>query len=197
MESSSFVVMVKTLKKSPSTSSRKRPVLGHGQRQSQIHGHFFLLFPFPPSLSLLPSFVLTTTSSRTFSSLYIALSTSACLTDTYVSTEQKVICPNTSENPPAYLPQKNNTAYHLGIQSGDHGNTNFFLCVHPHIQPITKAFPLSVGNIPPSCPLPVCTVTTYAWAWTIVPGLAILAPAPLASNLFSTLSQGDSSKMNK
>ena len=86
------------------------------------------------------------TSSRTISSLYIALSTSACLTDTYISTQQQVICPNTSEHPPAYLPQKNNTAHHLGIQSGDHRNTNFFLCVPPDIQPITKAFPFSIGT---------------------------------------------------
>ena len=118
------------------------------ETKSEIHGHFF----FPPSLPFIiicsPLFRFNlSTSSRTISSLYIALSTSACLTDSYISTQQKVICPNTSEHPPAYLPQKNNTAHHLGIQSGDHGNTNFFLCVHPHIQPITIRI-INTGKVP-------------------------------------------------
>lgn len=152
-------------------------------------GHFFFSFPSLPSSFLLLSFFLTLYTSSWI--IYKASSTSACLTDTYISTQPKVISPNTTE----YPPPENNTTHHLDTQSRNRGDTNSFLCASTHIQLITKFFCFTLETWLQHVHSPILTWTTYAQAWTIFPCLATLTPIPLPSNSSSTLSQDDSSDM--
>lgn len=170
--------------------SGSRQVLEHCQwRRQKFMGHFFFSFPSLPSSFLLLSFFLTLYTSSWI--IYKASSTSACLTDTYISTQPKVISPNTTE----YPPPENNTTHHLDTQSRNRGDTNSFLCASTHIQLITKFFRFTLETWLQHIHSPILTWTTYAQAWTIFPCLATLTPIPLPSNSSSTLSQDDSSDM--